>query len=102
MGRVFENAVFIELRRRTKNIWYYSEAAFECDFLYGRDVVPENAVQVCYELTSENKEREVRGLVETCKKFPGVKPLIVTFNQNDKISYGGMIVEAVPAVEFFR
>ena len=102
MGRVFENAVFIELRRRTKNIWYYSEAAFECVFLYGRDVVPENAVQVCYELTSENKEREVRGLVETCKKFPGVKPLIVTFNQNDKISYGGMIVEAVPAVEFFR
>lgn len=102
MGRVFENAVFIELRRRTKNIWYYSESAFECDFLYGRDVVPENAVQVCYELTSENKEREVRGLVETCKKFPGVKPLIVTFNQNDKISYGGMIVEAVPAVEFFR
>lgn len=102
MGRVFENAVFIELRRRTKNIWYYSEAAFECDFLYGRDVVPENAVQVCYELTSENKEREVRGLVETCKKFPGVKPLIVTFNQNDKISYGGMIVEAVPAVDFFR
>ena len=101
MGRMFENAVFIELRRHTKNIWYYSEASFECDFLYGNDVVPENAVQVCWELTSENKEREVRGLVETCKKFPGVKPLIVTFNQKDKISYGGMIVEAIPAVEFF-
>ncbi|MGN0730605.1 MAG: ATP-binding protein [Treponema sp.] len=100
-GRMLENAVFIELRRRTKNIWYYSEASFECDFLYGRDVVPENAVQVCYELTSENREREVRGLVETCKKFPGVKPLIVTFNQKDKISYDGMIIEAVPAVDFF-
>ena len=100
-GRMLENAVFIELRRRTKNIWYYAEASFECDFLYGRDVVPENAVQVCYELTSENREREVRGLVETCKKFPGVKPLIVTFNQKDKISYDGMIIEAVPAVDFF-
>ena len=101
MGRMLENAVFIELRRRTKNIWYYAEAAFECDFLYGRDVVPENAVQVCYELTRENREREVRGLVETCKKFEGVKPLIVTFNQKDKISYGGMIIEVVPATEFF-
>lgn len=100
-GRMLENAVFIELRRHTKNIWYYSEAAFECDFLYGRDVVPENAVQVCYELTSENREREVRGLVETCKKFPGIKPLIVTFNQKDKISCDGMIIETVPAVEFF-
>ena len=100
-GRMLENAVFIELRRRTKNIWYYSESSFECDFLYGHDSVPENAVQVCYELTSENREREVRGLVETCRKFPGVKPLIVTFNQKDKISYDGMIIEAIPAVEFF-
>lgn len=101
MGRMLENAVFIELRRRTKNIWYYSESSFECDFLYGHDSVPENAVQVCYELTSENREREVRGLVETCRKFPGVKPLIVTFNQKDKISYDGMIIETIPAVEFF-
>lgn len=100
-GRMLENAVFIELRRRTKNIWYYSESSFECDFLYGHDSVPENAVQVCYELTSENREREVRGLVETCRKFPGVKPLIVTFNQKDKISYDGMIIKAIPAVEFF-
>ena len=100
-GRMLENAVFIELRRRTKNIWYYSESSFECDFLYGHDSVPENAVQVCYELTNENREREVRGLVETCKKFPEVKPLIVTFNQKDKISYDGMIIKAIPAVEFF-
>lgn len=101
MGRMLENAVFIELRRRTKNIWYYSASSFECDFLYGHDSVPENAVQVCYELTNENREREVRGLVETCRKFPGVKPLIVTFNQKDKISYDGMIIKAIPAVEFF-
>lgn len=100
-GRMFENAVFVELRRRTKNIWYYSEAAFECDFLYGSGNLPENAIQACYELTNENREREVRGVVNTCKKFPNVKPLIVTFNQKDKISYNGMIVDVVPAVDFF-
>ena len=100
-GRMLENAVFVELRRRTKNIWYYAEAAFECDFLYGRDTTPERAVQVCEKLTNENREREVKGLVETCKKFPGIKPLIVTLDQRDKISYGGMIVDAVPAVDFF-
>lgn len=99
--RMFENAVFIELRRRTKNIWYYSEVAFECDFLYGSGNLPENAIQACYELTNENREREVRGVVNTCKKFPNVKPLIVTFNQKDKISYNGMIVDVVPAVDFF-
>ena len=101
LERMFENAVFVELRRRTKNIWYYSEAAFECDFLYGSGNLPENAIQACYELTNENREREVRGVVNTCKKFPNVKPLIVTFNQKDKISYNGMIVDVVPAVDFF-
>lgn len=101
LGKMFENAVFVELRRRTKNIWYYSEAAFECDFLYGSGNLPENAIQACYELTNENREREVRGVVNTCKKFPNVKPLIVTFNQKDKISYNGMIVDVVPAVDFF-
>ena len=101
LGRMFENAVFVELRRRTKNIWYYSEAAFECDFLYGSGNLPENAIQACYELTNENRKREVRGVVNTCKKFPSVKPLIVTFNQKDKISYNGMIVNVVPAVDFF-
>ena len=101
-GRMFENAVFLELRRRTKNIWYYSEAAFECDFLYGSDVVPEYAVQVCCELTLENKEREARGLVETCRKFPNIQPLIVTLNQEDTISYNGTIIDVVPAIEFFQ
>ncbi|MBQ9538794.1 MAG: ATP-binding protein [Treponema sp.] len=101
LGRMLENAVFLELRRRTKNIWYYSEAAFECDFLYGSGAVPENAVQVCYELTNENREREVKGLVETCRKFPNVKPVIVTFRQRDKISYSGMIIDVVSATDFF-
>lgn len=102
LGRLFENVVFLELRWKTRNIWYYSEAAFECDFLWGESTVLENALQVCFELTSENREREVRGLVETCRKFPQLHPLIVTFNQRDRISYEGMSVDVVPAVEFFQ
>ena len=91
----------MKLRRTTKNIWYYSEPTFECDFLYGKSPVPTNAVQACYELTNENREREVKGIVETCKKFPEIKPLIVTLKQTDTISYDGMMIHVVPAVEFF-
>ncbi|MBQ0050911.1 MAG: ATP-binding protein [Treponema sp.] len=101
LGRLFENAVFSKIRRETKNIWYYSEAGFECDFLYGSSVVPEKAVQVCYELTNENLERESKGLVETMKKFPDLEGKIVTLKQNDKISYDGKIIEVVDAMRFF-
>jgi len=99
-GKLLENAVYLSLRRKTKNVWYYSEPSFECDFLYGSDNTPESAVQVCYELNEENRERELRGIVETCRKFNIENPQIVTFNQNDIISFDGMTVEAVDAMSF--
>lgn len=105
LGRLLENAVFCKIRQETKNIWYYTENSFECDFLYGFSLVPEKAIQVCYELTNENREREVRGLVETCKKFGNenitIEGKIVTLNQNDKISYKGQIIEVISADKFF-
>ena len=100
-GRLFENAVFNKIRRETKNVWYYAEPGFECDFLYGSSVVPEYGDQVCYELNSENLEREATGLAETLKKFPGIKGKIVTLNQKDKIYYNGQLIEVVDALDFF-
>ena len=100
LGHLFENVIFLHIRRQTQYIWYYSDQSFECDFLYGQNAVPEFAVQVCYELTNENREREVRGLVETCKLFPDLKPCIVTLHQSDKISYNGMIIPVFTAEEF--
>lgn len=101
LGRLFENAVFAQIRRETKNIWYYAETGFECDFLYGSSVVPEKAIQVCFELTKENMDREVKGLVETMKKFSNLEGKILTLNQNDRISYDGKIIEVISAKDFF-
>lgn len=100
IGRMFENAVFLMIRRRSKNIWYYSEAAFECDFLFGSSNMPELAVQACYELTSENMQREVKGLVRTCKKFSLGKAYIVTMNQTDRISCDGKMIDVIPIEKF--
>lgn len=101
-GRLFENAVFEKIRQETKNIWYYSESNFECDFLYSPSTTPQKAVQVCYELTNENREREIRGLALTCKKFPSLEGVIVTFNQKDTISFEGQKFKVISAVEFFK
>ena len=102
LGHLFENVIFLHIRRQTKHIWYYSDQSFECDFLYGKNAMPEFAVQVCYELTNENREREVRGLTETCKLFPDLKPCIVTLSQSDKISYNGMIIPVITVEEFMK
>ena len=44
------------------------------------------AVQVCYNITDENRNREINGLIEAMKKFDFHKGIIFTYNQEDKFS----------------
>ena len=43
------------------------------------------AIQACYRLDEDNKEREIAGLKEAMKKFDLDKGLIVTMEQEDKL-----------------
>lgn len=63
-GRVLENLVFIELKRRGKEI-YYHKAKKECDFLIREELEIKFAIQVCKSLDDiDTKNREVQGLLE--------------------------------------
>jgi uncharacterized protein len=60
-GRKLENLVFLHLRRKYKELYYYDDKG-ECDFVVmSRGKVAE-LIQVCYELTPDNLEREVMGV----------------------------------------
>ena len=83
-GRFMENAVFLELKRRKKEI-YYARNKQECDFIVkeGRKITA--AIQVCAALTSENRKREIAGLQEAMQAFHLKKGLILTLEQEEKI-----------------
>ncbi len=53
----FENIVFSELNRKFENIIYRKKEYYEIDF-----IIPEKsiAIQVCYDLNSENFKREIK------------------------------------------
>ncbi len=61
-GRILENLVFLEIRRKTTQIWYYKKT-HECDFIYQLDG-KYHAVQVCHQLNSDNIVRETAGIQE--------------------------------------
>lgn len=84
-GRLLENLVFIELKRRKNEIYNYSDKK-ECDFLIKTKEKITNAIQVCYELDEHNKEREINGLLEAMNKFNLKEGLILTHEQTDEIS----------------
>ena len=77
MGRLFENAVYLELRRRLlpqQDIHYWkNQDGVEADFVIREGLRVREIIQVCYSIEEEKtKLREIRGLVACAKEF-GVK-----------------------------
>jgi len=67
-GRILENLVFLELLNRKADVFYFSKKG-ECDFVIKQGVNISEAIQVCYLLTHENRDREINGLTEAMTKF---------------------------------
>jgi len=55
------------LRRRGKELYYFNENNAECDFVVMKNEKIEQVIQVCYEISIENREREIQGLKEAMK-----------------------------------
>ena len=94
-GKLLENLVAIELRRREREMFYYA-GKNECDFLIRKSNTIIEAIQVCYDLTKDNKEREIRGLIEAMEKFKLKEGLILTQDQEEDLKLNGKKVKVFP------
>ncbi|MEK6961500.1 MAG: ATP-binding protein [Nanoarchaeota archaeon] len=94
-GKMLENAVFLALRRKHKEIFYFQEKN-ECDFLIKEREKITQTFQVCYELNEDNKEREIKGLVAALKEFKLKEGTILTFNQTDKLVFEDKKITVIP------
>ena len=93
-GKLFENLVYSELQKRGYEIFIFNDGSFECDFLVKKEEEL-FAVQVCYELHSGNRERELKGLQSVAKKFRLSKQILITYNQEESI-------EEIAVVPFWK
>jgi len=64
-GRYMENLVFLELKRRNKEVYYYqTKEGYEVDFLIKDLHGIKELIQVCYEVSNEETlKREIRALL---------------------------------------
>lgn len=81
LGSTFENLVYTEFRKQGYEIYFYNKY-FECDFICKKDdkLI---AIQVCYELTGQNREREFNGLKRL--KIEVDKKILLTYNQSEEL-----------------
>ncbi len=94
-GRYLENMVFLELKRRNKEVFYFSEKG-ECDFVIRKRNKIAEAIQVTECLDKQNREREVDGLVSALKKFNLKFGLILTNDEEDKFQKDGKKIKVMP------
>ena len=109
-GRLLENAVFIELQRRGKEVYYFS-GRNECDFLVKENLDITEAIQVTAELNAQNFDREMDGLTEAMKKFnipkgtlivlqESMSPVQQQINRNKKVQPPADFQTSSPQIQF--
>ena len=94
-GKNLENVIFIELKRRKKEVYYFSEKG-ECDFIVKDGAKITQAIQVCYGFNKENRDREIKGLLEALDKFKLKEGSIITFDQEEEFEQEGKKLRIIP------
>ena len=95
LGKLLENLVFIELRRRNEQI-YYHRKKYECDFLIVRKNRISLAIQVTKELNDENEKRELNGLLEVMNEYKLKESILLTEEQEEERIIEGKKVKIIP------
>lgn len=97
IGGLLESFVLLEMRKRGKSVTYYSESSGECDFILHDCGSASDAVQVCWDLNPENRQREINGLSSAMKRFSLKNGLILTRRQSEDVKIEQRIVKVMPA-----
>ena len=96
-GRLAENAVYLELRRRGKQAFYYKQEQ-EVDFVITELGKPIDAIQVCYcDLEDpETQSREINALLECLQALELPSGKILTLSLEDVFLKEGKEIHLIP------
>lgn len=85
-GRILENIVYIELKRREYEVYYHRETK-ECDFITRKNGIITQAIQVCKNMDNPTtRQREIDGLLEALERYALKEGYILTENEEETIS----------------
>ncbi len=98
VGKLMENIVYVELKRRQKQLYYYKTSQnSEVDFFNPKERI---FIQVCKQLEVPTREREIKALFEASLEQPNSHLSIITENSKELIEYNGVKIQAIPLYEW--
>jgi hypothetical protein len=94
-GRLYENAAFLHLRRKSNEVYYFLQKQ-EVDFYCQTDGGP-FIVNVCYDLNDpQTRHREISGLVEALIFFDYPQGWLVTRDHEETVEQNGKKIMILP------
>ena len=102
LGLKLENLVFLELLKKKDNVFYWqNEKKQECDFVIEEKGKIVKAIQVAYELNDQNKDREIKGLLEAMKFFKLKEGLLLIYDGSEsKLEIEGKKIIVKPVLKW--
>ncbi len=101
-GRLLENLVYMNLRRRDMDI-YYHKGNYECDFIVKDGLDITTAIQVTLSLKDERtRKREIRGLIEAMNTHNLDTGLIITENEKETTIMDDRTITIKPIYEWLN
>lgn len=97
IGRLCENVVVVELKRRGKEIYYWRDKQQnEVDFVVKDGMNVSQLIQVCYNLTEKNKMREIKPLLKACEELKCNNLLMITKDKESVEKINGKTIKFIP------
>jgi len=100
-GRMLENLVFLKLRKRYKEIFYFREAG-ECDFIVKEKEKITQAIQVCYDINDYNKDREINGLINALETLKLKTGIIITMSQTEELKIRNKTIHVISLLNWIN
>ncbi len=99
VGRLFENYVFMTLKRSGRNVYFHQNGG-ECDFILKEGLQIVEAIQVCYQFSDQNRKREIAGLLSALKKFNLSEGYLITKDQSENLEIEGQAIHILDEMQF--
>jgi predicted AAA+ superfamily ATPase len=100
-GRLFENMIYLSLRRKYTDLYYFREK-YECDFIVKEKEKVTKVIQVCFDLNADTYQREINGLKEAMTFFELNEGYLITPNLNDTLLFEGRVIRLMTADEWMK
>jgi hypothetical protein len=98
IGRLYENLVYLELKRKGREIYYWKDPQHrEVDFVIKEGMNVKELIQVCFDISDEKtKKREITALIKAMEEFKLNTGTIITEDYEDEEETSEKAINYIP------